>query len=96
MLDVAGEVVSSTGRTTSCNPSAVLVMENLMAHFFSPMREDFCPEDVQWFLQLANTPKQWRFHEDLDTVAGGLQDDTIPQTKVNAYYILVSTPPHRG
>ena len=35
-------------------------MEGFFAHFFSPYREGYHTEDVQWFLELANQQEQWR------------------------------------
>lgn len=35
------------------------VIEGLLTHFFSPDKPSFAPEDVVWFLELANHQKQW-------------------------------------
>lgn len=36
-----------------------LLMEGLLAHFFSPYQCVYHTEDVQWFLELANEQKHW-------------------------------------
>ena len=62
VMEVTVEVVSSSGFTTSlhrCNSAVRLVMEGLLAHYFSPDRPTYVEEDVLWFLQLANDQEQW-------------------------------------
>lgn len=91
-MAVAVEVVSSTEFTTSNTP-VWLVMEGLMAHFFSPVRQHYTDEDVQWFLNFTNKKKQWCFQGNLEVVIEGSQDSwtgkpekstTALQTEVNS------------
>ena len=41
------------------NKDIASLMERLFTHFFSPDRPDYNLNDVQWFLELANSQDQW-------------------------------------
>ena len=55
-------------------------MESLFAHFFSPCRQGFHSEDVEWFLELANKQEQWRAHLFDDSTEVVIQDDLPGET----------------
>lgn len=44
----------SSSFTARDNISTRLVIEGLLAHFFSAYRPNYDPEDAIWFLKLAN------------------------------------------
>ncbi len=52
------EVIVSSGFTARGNTSVRLVIEGLLAHFFSADRPIYDSEDALWFLELANKQKQ--------------------------------------
>lgn len=51
------KVVSPSGSLH--RPASRLVMEGVLAHFFSPHRPSYMNEDVLWFLEFVNQPGQW-------------------------------------
>lgn len=48
------EAIESSGFIARGNTSVRLIIEGLLAHFFSPDRPSYFPEDALWFLKLAN------------------------------------------
>ncbi len=56
------EVVISSGFAASGSTPVRLVIEGLLAHFFSPNHPRYAPEDVLWFLKFANEQEQWCCH----------------------------------
>lgn len=71
ILEVALEVVDGPDFITS-NIPVCLVTEGILAHFFSPSRV-YTREDVSWFLNFVNDPKQWRL--DSESVADRSQEN---------------------
>ena len=62
-------------------------MEGLFAHFFSADRRAYHPEDVRWFLELANEQVEWRaniYEETADVVSGDLSDDILTKFEKSA------------
>lgn len=55
-------------------------MEGLFAHFFSVERQSYHPNDIRWFMELANEQQQW-CAKDLEigagVIAGGLTEDLV-------------------
>ena len=67
-------------------------MEGLFAHFFSADRRAYHPEDVRWFLELANEQVEWKanvYEADADVVSGDLSDDILTK------YEMRKLPPGR-
>lgn len=62
------EVVASCGFTASGNTPVRLVIEGLLAHFFSPDRPSYVQDDVVWFLKFANKQEQWCFNANPEKV----------------------------
>ena len=51
---LAVEVVSSCRSENHDFLDLRMITEGLFAHFFSPERQQYHPEDISWFLKLAN------------------------------------------
>ena len=84
------EVLTSTLFTPSLhrNDQGVRrLLEGLFAHFFSADRRAYHPEDVRWFLELANEQVEWRaniYEETADVVSGDLSDDILTKFEKSA------------
>ena len=83
MTQVFFEVITSTGLLGSnsfsgSNEPARVILEGLLAHFFSPERQHYNSEDIRWFLSLANSQKGWgsgQLEDEFGVVSGNLSDD---------------------
>ena len=65
MAEVVVEVVSSSPFSSTLhrsNTAVRLLLEGLLAHFFSPYRPHYHRDDVLWFLRLANEQEQWCYN----------------------------------
>ncbi len=63
VTEVTVEVLSETAFSPGLyqdNQKVRLLMEGLFAHFFSPYRPSYHPEDARWFMELANDQLQWQ------------------------------------
>lgn len=82
MIETTERVVSysvSTAKTHDQHNSPIwLAKEGLMAHYFSPARQNYASKDVQWFLNFANIPRQWC----LQRVTLAKDDWTVKQKKL--------------
>ena len=61
-MEVTVEILSASDFNAGlhrCSTPVRLVMEGLLAHFFSSDRPSYVSEDVLWFLKLANQQDQW-------------------------------------
>ena len=61
VIEVAAEAIMSkhTAAHQECSTSINLVVEGLLAHFFSADQPKYEFEDVRWFLELVNKQKHW-------------------------------------
>ena len=61
VAELAVEVVENAGLNSSLpsdyNESIRIILEGLLAHFFSPERQCYNSEDIRWFLNLANSQR---------------------------------------
>ena len=69
---MALEIINCTPSVSSTSfndwsESARVILEGLLAHFFSPERQHYNSEDIHWFLSLANCQTAW--------ASSQLQDD---------------------
>ena len=84
MTQVVLEVIASTGFSlgsssfSGSNEPARVIVEGLLAHFFSPERQHYNSEDIRWFLSLANSQKGWgsgQLEDECGVLSGDLSDD---------------------
>ena len=62
------------------NDTVRILLEGLFAHFFSAERQSYHPNDVRWFMELANEQQQWctkDLEKDSGVVSGGLTEDLV-------------------
>ena len=62
IVDVVVDVVFQSKFTPALlleNKDIASLLEQLFSHFFSADRPDYNSDDVQWFLELANSQNQW-------------------------------------
>ena len=61
VAELALEVFANAGLNSSSpighNESTRIILEGLLAHFFSPERRCYNSEDIHWFLDLANSQR---------------------------------------
>ena len=57
---VCTEVLQEGGRASIDTELVRRLLEGLFSHYFSPYRQAYSPQDMEWFLQLANTNSEWR------------------------------------
>ena len=60
-----------------CRTEVKLVVEGLLAHFFSADQPKYVLEDVKWFLKLLNKQGHWyseREDQETDSEEGSLED----------------------
>ena len=55
------EAIIASGFLSRRNAAIRLVIEGLLAHFFSQDRPSYSSDDAVWFLELANQQTQWCF-----------------------------------
>ena len=90
VTNVAVEVLTSSCFTPSLhrdNQGVRRLMEGLFAHFFSADRQGYHPEDIDWFLELANEQHEWRanlYEADAGVVSGDLFDDILTKYEKSA------------
>ena len=101
VVHVLLEVTSQTATGIFLNASRIL-LEGLFAHFFSPERGNYHPDDIRWFLELANCQKEWgssQLDEKWGVLSADLSDDLVTQleqslmpgiTKVRTRVFLVT------
>ena len=80
---VAVEVLSASAFSPSLhrdNQSVRLLMEGLFAHFFSPHRPRYHPEDTQWFMELANEQVHWQVGSLEKSILMGSFSEDLVQT----------------
>lgn len=63
MAAVAVELLTGTKVAVALardNPILGHIMEGLLGHFFSEYHSTYHPQDIQWFLQIANLQSHWQ------------------------------------
>ena len=97
VTNVAVEVLTSYSFTPNLhrdNQGVRRLMEGLFAHFFSADRRGYHPEDVRWFLELANEQDEWKanvYEEDVGVVSSDLSGDIL--TKFEKSAVMHKHPP---
>ena len=67
------------------NTAITLVVEGLLAHFFSPDRSSYSPKDVLWFLELANQQIQWCSKVYINQVEENVVEESPTKTSVSCF-----------
>ena len=76
-----------------CTLQVRLVVESLLAHFFSPYRLSYATTDVKWFLEFANKHNLWcSIPEEMKEVLMGIltgssDEDMSSKVHYNTYTI---------